>query len=330
MKAFLLALALLFSAAPGLARESILQEGGGNSVGVGGHSVACWSGGRLNTLEALDLYEGRMRFNYNYELQRNNQGSDPVAIALIYARKIDYALGVRNSAGVENKLGDVVRNVRLNPGDLPLRQTYDSKFVVTDPNCRLVQTFNFNRHIDLSEGLWSRHSAIDKAALYLHEALYWHLREIGRELDSRRVRKVVSYLFAGGDLMPVAPFIPRNSSLIQLCESTGKSSRDGTSFTAYQDEEGYLNLAFHQIGGMRMMNRTQIRSPEKMRPESAGIQPSSGGGQAIRRTFYASQADSLFDVTVIWGRGTVEVIGSFAGEQPIHDYLTCRPAKPLK
>jgi hypothetical protein len=155
---------------------------------------------------SLDLYEGFLENGYSY---LNNSMPSAEELAWEVAKKINKAIGYTDTTGrhitinssISSKVKIVAKNLTFEEQELQF--TNDSKFQKLFPTCKLVQTINFHEKIGVNRELWQEHSKLDQASLLLHEAIYWYLRSQGKEADSRRVRRLVAYLFSGGELTSV-------------------------------------------------------------------------------------------------------------------------------
>lgn len=306
----------------GSAEARSLLESGGSSVGSGGYSVVCWNQQGIGVAEALDLYEGRLENNYNYS---DYPGMNSLQIARIFANKIDASMKLdpNSQYAVSRKLEYVAAHMHFLPPDSPLKQSYDTRFELKNSNCKLVQTINFNSSIDFSAALWTKHNVLNQAALMVHEALYWHLRELGSEVDSRRVRKVVSYLFAGGELSPISPNIPKSISRTQECYAKPKGSNIlSTSFVSYVNENGVLTLRFKRISGFKLVAESKLNSDQIFSFNSFAIDKTLAKKEVVQGEL-ESVSESNSKLQLEWGQGKIRLTGLILGDFPVDEEVNC-------
>lgn len=241
----------------------------GVTVGNGGHVVLCRNKTQVALLETFDLYEGRLVHGHKYIEPLQAEEALPLALSL--ARKLDEARdlrfesrSLRGKLSLEKKLQHVAKTMRFIKSGSRLAATPDSQEFISFPkNCQLAQAINFRneRTILVNPDLWRALSPLNQAALYLHEAVYWHLRETGVEKDSRRTRRVVAALLAGAQVEAVTLLPAGSQGQLQFCRSLARSATDGdwpTKFFAYQDSKGQVILQMLQISGHRILTRTLV------------------------------------------------------------------------
>ncbi len=301
------------------------------SIGNGGQIVECKGAGGEVTREAFDLYEGSALFGYAYP--RDTQNLDPAKLALALAAKMDAAQGSvagvlePEKNGFENRVRYVLDNMNFLPPGVGLQPTGDTQeFIRLPQNCDFVQAINFrdNKRIYVNSDVWNELSPLNRAALYLHEAVYWYLRETGVEADSRRTRKAVSYIMAGGALSPRTS-LPSDATKIQYCRSSrtnGKRDYD-TKFLVYRDGGGNTVAQFFQIGGYRILTRTTLEGALENDTDYP-IEPSVRPERSLEGAVVSPiDIDALVSVT--WGKGRVRVGGILQPNSGIYDTVVCQP-----
>ncbi len=300
----------------------------GTSVGNGGQSVVCRdNSGKILSTETMDLFEGRVLAGYQYIFPA---GSDPAVIALDMARKIDLSQGgaAGGTQSIEGKVRYVIDHMIALPPGVGLKPTEDSREFVFPKNCEIVQTINFRQNLKIyfDSDAWTNLSAVNRAALYLHEAVYWHLRESGVETDSRRTRKIVSFVMSGGALpkrVGLEPWLMK----VQYCHSIqfNESQDWSTKLMAFKDLDNKLVIQFLQIGSFRVLTKSLLVSdPDKSIPVVEPIQKDS---EEIRRVsgVMSSPMDPDAEFTLSWGKGKVTLKGSLQEGSLIQDELECIP-----
>lgn len=307
------------------ANARIIFESGGSSFGNGGHSVQCWleSQKEWTKPQSLDLYEGQRDLGYTYPSIQSSLEAQNYALTL--ARKVDVAVGVSDFIGrrysknstLSGKLRLILQRAIF--VQQPLKATHDAKFQGLEKNCQLLQTINFGSQILFFQPLWEQHSYVDQSALLLHEAIYWYLRSQGKETDSRRVRRIVSYLIQGGDLPPVVEEKEGKKSDTQICKSKDVSPFRHSEIYAYVNQENQLEIQFRRLGNYRMLSKTLGKGPIIRTNLAFDREPLEFS------TSLESIADRNSAVWLKWNPDTqaLSVKGMIEGDLPIQDELVC-------
>jgi hypothetical protein len=310
------------------------QGGDGDSgivIGNGGQSVVCYDNdGRPASGESLDLFEGRALNNYKYD---QYLGRDPIELAIYLARKIDASQGGSDgfNSNVEAKTRYVISNLIFLPAGVGLKDTNDGGEFVVPKNCTVVQTINFrsNRKIYVDSDTWASLDPLNRAALYLHEAVYWHLREGGLERDSRRTRKIISYLFGGGDLLPRAALLAEDWTSIQYCHSKVFLPRQrdyNTKLFVYRLGGDQLVIQLLQLGGYKLIERTALYvKNEEIRGASSGgspFIPEVNEERSLSGWIKASTNDEMH-LELSWGGGEVFLEATVLEGLKVSDNLKC-------
>ncbi len=169
------------------------------SFGAGGQSIICQRSEEHEFfVESYDTFEGSYLFGYIYK--QNQNAPHALSLALNTAARFDGLVDspIRLTERIR-RIAMAIKNSEAYP-QLPL--TGDIAPFYLPSGCELVQTLVFQQDgsIQVNKLAWDRLDTLGQAALYLHEAIYWHLRDTKREIDSRRTRRIVSYLLNGGEL----------------------------------------------------------------------------------------------------------------------------------
>jgi hypothetical protein len=300
-------------------------------VGNGGHAVTCTdSGGRLISVEALDLYEGRLTRGYSYPTAQN---INPLELAKALARKLDAAQEnfyppQGEPPTIESKVEHVARTMSFLPPGQTLDLTPDSdERLIFPAGCQLTQTINFRTAglIQVNSDMWNQLSPTDKAALYLHEAVYWYLRETGVEVDSRRTRLTVSYLMSGGNVasrltLPKGGWLKR----VQYCRSTDPTLRGNwsTELIAYRDPQGHVVVQFLQMGAFRALTQSYIVGDIDGPVDELPLQKDSPVVHEIHGGAHSS-LDPDAVIQVRWGNGNISVSGTLQPFNAFRDSVRC-------
>jgi hypothetical protein len=303
----------------------------GISIGNGGHSLACTdSSGRVG-FETFDLYEGRALFGYAYP--QDNPNLDPFKLARSLASRMDQALTTipgfleEPVDNLASKVDYVRAAMKFLPPGVGLKGTGDiQEFIEIPANCKFVQTVNFrdSNLVYVNTDAWNALDRVSQAALYLHEAVYWYMRETGVETDSRRARKAVAYMMSGGSLTPRTA-LPSGIGKAQFCRSRNQNPETwdwDTKLFAYRDHSGALVLQFLQIDGHRVITKTTLSAQV-----SGGISefPIDARAQKVRSVTAAliSPIDVDAILKIKWGMGNISLTGTMQPHDTVNDPLVC-------
>lgn len=296
------------------------------TVGNGGQSVVCREpDGRLQSAETFDLFEGRALGSYSYGAYA---GREPKELALELARLIDQAQGGSGDGldSVEGKTRYVLDNFNFLPDGVGLRLTEDSReFVAVPKHCEIVQTINFrsNQKIYVDRAAWEQLDPLSQAALYLHEAVYWHLREGGLESDSRRTRRVVAFLFQGGKLVPRASIEAPKAQYCHTRELNEKGNDWKTKLFVYWNQRGEFVAQLLQLGGYSLLEHTALTSTSITR--EAGdfpVVPGAAETQTVAGWVRSSTNDEI-RLELSWGQGKTQLEATVLEGVKIREELEC-------
>jgi hypothetical protein len=243
----------------------------GTNSGGGGQVVACKDGGKIASVELLDLWEaknhlnpylalnpvhstdsvesqvalGIQRLKGAFELdaiESHNWPSETflaellqdVTDAFIYQKNIQpgYFTPVINGLRVELKLVDDAYEVAIPTQPCEVRQavTFDDGGEVAYENLNLID----------------RLDNTDKAALYLHEALYKAMRSFSYEESSLRVRRAIGYVMSGYSFERISTKVP--ASRIECTSAAGTTKID-----IYESGMNNFGMVAERIAGVRAM-----------------------------------------------------------------------------
>jgi hypothetical protein len=304
----------------------IVTQAGGVSIGNGGQAVVCKDAvtGKVTT-EAFDLFESRVLFETEYKFAEDE---DPLTIALELAKKLDEGQGGNEGSqdSIQGKVMYVAAKMHPINKKARLKLTEDSKEFVFPSDCEIVQTINFRNNMKIwyDSNVWEALSNVDKAALYLHEAVYWHLRDAGVEKDSRRTRKIVSYMMSGGELSTRFGLPTEWLSKMQYCHSKefNPTLDWNTKFVAYKDPLDRMVVQFLQIDGYRVLTRTTIMGETDQSLSELPIQKDNSNPTSLTG-WVKSPTDDETHIFLIWGQGSVLLRGEIEEGTPIEDDLEC-------
>jgi hypothetical protein len=204
--ASLIAVALL-----GLTAGSALAGEGGSGVGNGGAAWTCRGNGPgrpLIWVELLDLSEARREFNLTIARDTPFDREDWIRMV---ERKLaqaspDWAAAFHERLQQTRDAFTLVKASEfLSTGDFydrtrPGPETCPGGTVPAEPE--QLANFTHQGHLIVNDALWSSSalSEADRAALYVHEAVYKLLRETENASNSVKSREIVGYLFSNAPI----------------------------------------------------------------------------------------------------------------------------------
>lgn len=193
----------------------------GTVNGGGGKGVLCKKDGQ-ETLEILDLYEGRVLYDLKFS---KRFASLDEALRAIIESYIDYSI-----EPVESRLPDSKKKysefyresaktqfsrlqakLKFIDEGKTLKSTEDANEAVVEADCESKQiALYYDENIVLVDKvLWEKLDYLNQAALILHEVVYKEARAKG-DTNSVSSRRFVSHLLADGGLRPQYSGIPKN------------------------------------------------------------------------------------------------------------------------
>jgi hypothetical protein len=203
------ALTLMLIVAPALAGEK-----GGN----GGAAVVCRDPltSKVDSAQLLELWQAPKEPPYGFNVQVP-ESAEPYqtqaqrAFERIAGRSGPSTFSQRVQEGRAAVGEGTVLPLGMMPADLDdLGYEYQP-----EPPCRIEYAARFgndgfgNQRLELSQSIWDKLSPTSRAALYVHEAVYWALRSKGfGDTTSKRTREVVAWVFSGAVLEAPGAGVP--------------------------------------------------------------------------------------------------------------------------
>ena len=233
---------LSLSILPALAQGESMGSGSSG----GGDAIVCFDGSTIKSAALMDLYEGNNIFGDVHTLQGSHYLSIlNSALDKIGASAYGLKTGFTERSSIKELAIHVEQKKRFISRSVELAPVNDSYEVFLPKDCKIVQAAIFvdKNTILFDKNIWDKFSELDKAALILHEAVYWYDRMSNFKFDSRRTRRVVSTTFTD--------FVPENvrqgiSNDFTLCESAKWGNDTGVGVTVFTLDErtGEINFLF--------------------------------------------------------------------------------------
>jgi hypothetical protein len=218
------------------------REEGGVSGG-GGNAIVCERNGEIQSVELLDLYEGREGHPVQYYELSGDLSKDfaKVSSKIYPDDRDDYKL---------NQLGNsfivVLNNLKDIPSDAEFTPTDDTKALYLPKGCVLKPVINYFSHneILIDRNLFNRMDYRNQLALYLHETLYLEEREQG-VVDSRYIRKLVGQAFQNKTMITSHDYLFQKTELKCVTQVDSQKSV----FYITKKEKGLNTIFFEQLNG---------------------------------------------------------------------------------
>lgn len=286
---------------------SILGGANAKVIGNGGSTVVCKDAkGQVNQTEVFDLYEGRVLNGLSY----HESSEDHIAQASKIITHVAEVL--QQKPDVEGSVTDLFEMLQkalvfLPPG-VGLKTVPDAEEFIAPKGCEIIQTINFRdfTHVYVDSDVWGELSETQKAALLVHETLYWYLRTPGPkgnlvETNSIRTRKAVALLFSGVQFEGLEIFKDHNGMMPVYCKTMEalEADRPTSVFYIFPTQEGGLTFQFIKLLDRRLLTRATLNLQA---PQDLSQWPLSSQQQAVWNIHGTlnSLMDSDFSLTVDW------------------------------
>jgi hypothetical protein len=167
--------------------------------GNGGGAFVCRnSAGKILSSQLVDLYEAEAQYGLTVKRDSRLTVDEQLDLAAfrIQSSSNDFYLKL------DSHINEVRQILRIVP-NAKLENTQDFDIVVSPKTCNggkvgFEQLANYTDEGQLivDEEIWKTLPATDKAALYLHEAIYSYLRKEDMVITSKRARQITGYSFS--------------------------------------------------------------------------------------------------------------------------------------
>lgn len=250
------------------------------SIGsAGGRVVVCSSdnGVSISSAQSLDTYEGRVAFSDRHLSALANgsevaigggefaklEVNDVNSILAIVKRRLAHTAYTMWTGKIrfDSALDKVSQSIRLVADSATLSPIDDSLEIVRPPTgCVISQAAVFldPETILVDARIWQAMSPFDRAALIVHEALYWLDRIEGGQVDSRYSRRVVSRMLgADWELLGTFEDLPKEHI---ICQSYRDLTDDGKSTVLALYRDGTKTRArIAMMNGQRSLDLTEAQ-----------------------------------------------------------------------
>ena len=220
--------------------------------GNGGGAIVCRDvNGQIQSAELLDLWEGRVIDKIEPLFSTSASSVSVESYIDIALKKIARLAGPDYAAKITASLAIVKADQKDVASDgVAIMPPRDAENVFIKKGCALEGVAAFidrKETLYLDEEIFNHFSPADKAALYVHEALYRVLRKEAGATDSLRTRKLTAYLFSSLELpSPKAGLSPDATRCATADQST----------VFYLQPNG--DLQFLAINNQRLLAKTTV------------------------------------------------------------------------
>ncbi len=254
----------------------------------GGNAVVCHAiDGKIHSAELLDLYEARTLYGKVIV----PSGKDVIATAKTAIGRV--GLGRPDWQGTTyfpKLLEQINLNVHMLPPGNGLTPINDSSSPIVPPaGCMIVQAarYEMDDHIFINSDIWDHLDQTNKAALLVHETIYFWLRSLG-EFNSIRTRKAIGLAFSDGKFESFDSAQPSNSI---ECRDVQSSGWPFFTFHAFREANGNVIFQFSRAGGNFMLMKTTATFDKQ---QFADLQ--SGNDNSIFTSFKSEMEQGRFAI----------------------------------
>lgn len=161
--------------------------------GNGGYAIVCRdNNNQITSAELLDIYEGRVLYKRSYAVDMN---STDELIELAKTRIGDFGSFLNK---LNKELSFINQNLIFIPNGNELEPTDDAFPPIKKKGCQFEQLANYTNlgEVLISQEIYDHLDNINKAALFIHEAVYAIRRKAVGDETSQVSRRIVAHLMA--------------------------------------------------------------------------------------------------------------------------------------
>lgn len=173
---------------------SICSATGTETSGGGGAAVCRDMNKKVSSAYLLDTYEGEVRFSYNIPQSKQDPNNQLVDVL----NKIQNPLIKQFTKQTVAQIIDSTEFLPQGVGMAPTSDLGKEYGVVVPDGCAIepIGFYESNGILKISRSVYGALSETDKAAFFIHEAIYKLARDLTFQSDSARSRKAVASLFS--------------------------------------------------------------------------------------------------------------------------------------
>jgi hypothetical protein len=268
----------------GTGDSGILQ---GTINGGGGRGIRCAVNGK-ETFESLDLFEAKAIGLKLIDPPATEEAAIDLAIELLAKHMwTPSTIPVQEFAAVLKKelRTKWLSKVRYLDGSKSLRMVNDSHEVILQEGCKAEQVaLYYEASILVNKKLYDQFDNLSKAALWLHELVYY-IERLGGRTDSISSRLLVGQMFSKEGARPKADGIPPSPSQHVVCgiyDKEDNSIGEAFAYEKEQDKDFGTEFVFMSLTGASAITRTsafftnltfkQLAKPEDGRSDYANLE----------------------------------------------------------
>lgn len=161
--------------------------------GNGGYAIVCRdNSGEITSAELLDIYEGRVLYKRSYAVDMNSTSE---LIEVAKSRIGDYGSFLNK---LNKELSLINQNLIFIPNGNELEPTDDAFPPIKKKGCQFEQLANYTNigEVLVSQEIYDNLDNVNKAALFIHEAVYAIRRKAVGDENSQISRRIVAQLMA--------------------------------------------------------------------------------------------------------------------------------------
>jgi len=227
----------------------------GTINGGGGKGVLCAS--NPENVEVLDIYEGRELYNLNYSGSIAQSEKEMHAVVLKKFISHFYPQSEQTEENLkiisESIFNPLLKNIKFTAKGQKLKHTVDASEPLISSDCKVVQlaVYYDESVLIIDKEYWDKMDLRNKAALLLHELVYFMVRQQG-ESNSIQSRKLVGHLLSDSGIRSRFQRLPKEK--FATCEiSDRQATSKNTKIYLFNEinAEGFEQavLLFDQIEG---------------------------------------------------------------------------------
>ncbi len=230
--------------------------------GGGDKGIVCRdSDQEIISVETLDLYEARVQYGLEVKVKSDSY----IKMAIEVLTILGAGRGPEFTKQIITLALRIDRIKKLVPEGTSLQILDDSYEIVTPKNCQIEQLANYvnNGLILVSGEMWHALDEVNKAALIVHETIYYEFRTETGATNSIHARKAVAYGFSGVVLEGVKDGVPDISAI--LCDTySSKNSYGPTKYWIYPDSDPTFEIIqFDILDGILMLTKTYMKAAKR-------------------------------------------------------------------